>query len=89
MKNLLMNEKTIRALVEAGAVKKIQLIADGATIHADIFTKNGPTTATTNRGSIKTWVTIDASAKWVRGLGLGEAQLMISRWLPGQRGLSL
>ena len=84
-----MNEKTIRALVEAGAVRKVQLIADGATIHADIFTQNGPVTATTNRGGIKTWATIDASARWIRRLGLGEAQLVISGWLPGQKGLSL
>lgn len=49
-----MNEKTIRALVEAGAVKKVQIIASGATIHADIVTLNGLVTATTNKGSIKT-----------------------------------
>ena len=35
------NEKTIRALVEAGAVKNVLLIADGATIHVDIVTQNG------------------------------------------------
>jgi hypothetical protein len=84
-----MNEKTIRALVEAGAVKNVQLIANGATIHVDIITQTGPITATTNKGSIKTWATIDASAKWIKSLGVGKAQLEISRWLPGQKGLSL
>jgi len=49
-----MNEKTIRALVEAGAVKKFLLIADGATVHVDIVTQNGPITSTTNKGAIKT-----------------------------------
>ena len=44
-----MNEKTIRALVEAGAVKKVVMIADGATIHVDVFTQNGALTATTTR----------------------------------------
>ncbi len=83
------NEKTIRALVEAGAVKHVLLIADGAAVHVDIVTQAGATTATTNKGGIKTWVTIDASAKWVKSLGIGQAQLDISRWRPGQRGMSL
>lgn len=82
-----MIEKTIRALVEAGAVKKVLLIADGATVHVDIVTQNGPITATTIKGTIKTWVTLDASAKWVKGLGVGRAQLEISRWLPDQKGM--
>ncbi len=56
-----MNEKIIRALVEAGAVKNVLLIADGASIHIDIVTQNGPITATTNKGGIKTWVTIPGS----------------------------
>jgi len=83
------NEKTIRALVEAGAVKNVLLIADGAAVHVDIVTQNGPITATTNKGAIKTWATLDASAKWIKGLGVGKAQLEISKWLPGQKGLSL
>jgi len=84
-----MNEKTIRALVDAGAVKNVLLIADGALIHVDIVTQNGAITATTNKGQIKTWASIDSSARWVKGLGVGKAQLEISRWLPGQRGLIL
>jgi hypothetical protein len=83
------NEKTIRALVEAGAVKKILLIADGATVHVDIVTQAGATTATTNKGGIKTWMTIDSAAKWIKRLGIGHAKLEISRWLPGQKGMSL
>jgi predicted aspartyl protease len=83
------NEKTIRALVEAGAVKNVLVVASGATVHVDIVTQNRSITATTNKGSIKTWATIDSSAKWLKGLGIGKAQLEISRWLPGQRGMSL
>jgi hypothetical protein len=83
------NERTIRALVEAGAVKKVLMIADGATIHVDVFTQNGAVTATTSKGQIKTWATLDSAAKWIRGLGVGKAQLEISRWLPGQKGMSL
>ena len=84
-----MNEKTIRALVEAGAVKKVLLIANGAAIHVDIVTQNGPITATTTKGSIKTWATIDSSAKWIKALGVGRAHLDIVHWLLKQRDLNV
>jgi len=84
-----MNEKTIRALVDAGAVKKVLLIADGAAIYVNIFTQNGGVTATTSKGQIKTWMTLDAAAKWIKGLGIGKAQIELSKWLPGQRGMVL
>jgi hypothetical protein len=79
------NERTIRALVEAGAVKKVLIIADGATMHVNIVTQTGTVTATTLRGSIKTWSSLDSSAKWVRNLGIGLAVLEISKWLLGQK----
>ena len=84
-----MDEKTTRALVEAGAVKKVLIIADGATVHVNVVTQNDTHTVTTTRGVIKTWVTLDSSARWVKGLGIGKAQLEISKWLPGQRGMAL
>jgi hypothetical protein len=85
-----MNKATAVALVSAGAIKQVQIIADGSTIHVNVVTQVGETsTVTTNRGAIKCWVTIDAAAKWVKALGIGRAQLEISRWLPGQKGLSL
>lgn len=84
-----MNEKTIKALVDAGAIRKVMIIADGAAIHVDIVTQGGSTTATTNKGSIKTWASLDASAKWVKNLGLGSINLEIGRWQPGQKRLSI
>jgi hypothetical protein len=85
-----MNKSTAVALVSAGAIKQVQIIANGSTIHVDVVTQVGETsTVTTNRGAIKCWVTIDAAAKWVKALGIGRAQLEISRWLPGQKGMTL
>lgn len=84
-----MNEKTIRALVEAGAVKKVHIIASGAAIHVDIVTQNDVITATTLKGAIKVWSTIDASARWVKNLGIGRVQLVMDKWLPEQKGLKL
>ncbi len=84
-----MNEKTLRALIEAGAVRKLRIIADGSLFHVEADTPTATVTATTTTGAIKTWSTLDACAKWVRGLGLGVAQIHLARWTPEQRGLRL
>ncbi len=84
-----MNEKTLRALVEAGAIKRIRIIADGAHIHVEADTPTGTVTAFTLKGAIKTWGSLDAAAKWVRTLGIGVAQLDVAKWQPGQRGLRI
>ena len=89
-----MNEKTLRALVEAGAVRRLRIVADGARFHIEVDLPHGnagtsTVVAATARGAPKTWGSLDASAKWVRALGIGTAQLDVSRWSPGQRGLRL
>ena len=86
-----MNEKVLRALVEAGAVKRVHIIADGALfyVEAATATASGAMTAQTLKGAIKTWRSLDAAAKWVRGLGIGIAEIDIARWQPGQRALKL
>ena len=85
----MMNEKTLRALVEAGAVKRIRIIADGARFHVEADTPTATLLAVTGKGAPKTWGTLDASAKWVRALGIGTAQVDLSRWQPAQRALVL
>ncbi len=75
----------MRAMVAAGAIKKINIIGNGARIHIEANTPNGSITAETRKGKIKTWVTLDAAAKWVRALGIGSAHINLARWQPGQR----
>jgi hypothetical protein len=84
-----MDERTLRALVAAGAVKNIHIIASGARFHIEAKTKTGAITAETQKGKVKTWVTLDAAARWVRGLGIGGAQVSLTHWQPGQRELSI
>ena len=84
-----MNEKVLRALVEAGAVKRIRIIADGAHFYVEAATATGAMTVQTLRGAAKTWRSLDTAAKWVRGLGIGVAEIDIARWQPGQRALKL
>ena len=82
-----MDERMLRALVAAGAIKKISIIASGARFHVQARTPNGAVTAETLKGKIKTWVSLDAAARWVRGLGIGAAQVQLTHWQPGQREL--
>lgn len=84
-----MDEKTLRALVDVGVLKRIRIIADGAMFYVEADTPNGPVPALTLKGSPKTWRSLDAAAKWVRTLGLGTVQVDLAKWQPGQRGLKL
>ena len=84
-----MDEKTFRALVDAGAVRRVRIIADGSRFHVEADTASGTLIAATGKGKPRTWSTLDASARWVRALGIGSAQLDVSRWQPGQRRLAL
>jgi len=49
-----MNEKILRALVEAGAIKKIKITAEGSTIYVEAYTGSEVTTAKTIKGKLKT-----------------------------------
>ena len=76
------------AVIAAGAIKQVQIIADGATVHVKFTMSSGDSSAaTTLKGDIKTWSTIDAAAKWLRGIGIGQAKLNIDKWSPNQRGM--
>ena len=83
-----MDSKSIKLLVDAGAIKSVSIVADGATVHAQITTGSGELQpATTLKGAIKTWSTIDSAAKWVRSLGIGRMKLNVAKWSPDQKGM--
>lgn len=84
-----MDERTLRALVAAGAVSRIDIIATGARFHVEARTPNGAVTAETRKGKVKTWATLDAAARWVRNLGVGGARINLTHWQPGQREMSV
>lgn len=84
-----MNEKTLRALVNAGAVRRVRIIADGVRFHVEADTATGTLIAATGKGAPRTFGSLDATARWMHRLGLGTAQLDVSRWQPQQRGLAL
>ncbi len=84
-----MDERVLRAMIAAGAIKRINIVAAGARFHVEASTPNGAVTAETRSGKVRTWVTLDAAARWVRNLGAGGAHLNLTHWQPGQRELSV
>ena len=80
-----MDEKTLKLLVDNGAVKQIRIIANGGLLHVEAVTPTGSHAATTLKGSLKTWTNINSAAKWVRSLGIGTIQLNVEKWQPGQK----
>ena len=84
-----MDERLLRGLVAAGAIKGVCIIANGARFHIEVRTPNGPVTAETRKGKVRTWATLDAAARWVRGLGVGTLQIDIAHWQPAQRELAV
>ena len=82
-----MDERMLKALVAAGAIRNVSIIASGSCFHVEARTPNGSVTAETLKGSVKTWVSLDSAARWVRRLGIGAAQVNLARWQPDQREL--
>lgn len=84
-----MNEKILRALVEAGAIRRLRIIAEGALFQVQADTQTGTVVACTLKGPPKTWGSLDAVARWARNLGVGSLQIDIVHWQPAQRALQL
>ena len=85
MEKIQMDEKMLKAMVAAGAIKKIRIIGQGSRFHIEANTPNGAITAETYKGSVKSWVSLDAAAKWVRSIGIGSAQINMTHWQPNQK----
>ena len=81
----MMDEKTLKLLVENGAIKRINIIANGGSLYVEALTPTGKHTATTLKGNLKTWTNINSAAKWVRALGIGTIQLNLDQWQPDQK----
>ena len=57
-----MDEKRLRAEVDAGAVKRVRILAGGSCLHVEAETQYGSVTTSTLKGAVKIWVTLDATA---------------------------
>jgi len=84
-----MDERTVKALIEAGAVKRIHIIAMGGKFRVEVDTPNGATTVSKMKGGLKSWASLDSAAKWIHSLGMGKAQIDLTKWQPKQRVMNI
>ena len=82
-----MDEKTLKALVEAAAVKRVKISANGSTFFIEIDTASQTHIVNTRDGKPRLWRNLDACARWLRKIGLGTATLELTHWQALQRGL--
>jgi hypothetical protein len=84
-----MNERELKLLLEANAVKQLRIIGNGARFHVEVKTHGSDKVVMTGRGEIRQWSSLDACAKWLRKNGIGQATIQIDQWQPEQRALAL
>jgi len=81
--------KTLKALIEAGAIRRVRIIGEGSIFRVEADTQSDPIIVNTLAGKLKTWSTLDAAAKWIHSLGIGSLQVDLEKWQPEQRGMKL
>ncbi|SDT97969.1 hypothetical protein SAMN05216296_1033 [Pseudomonas pohangensis] len=84
-----MNERELKLLLEAGAIKAVLLIAQGAAFHLEIKTAGALKVLMTGRGEVRLWRSLDSCVKWLRKAGIGQATIQIDQWQPDQKPLEL
>lgn len=84
-----MDRKTLKALIDAGAIRRARLIGEGPQFRLEVDTQQGPQIVYSTTGKLRTWATLDAAAKWIHSLGVGSAHIELSNWQPDQRILKL
>ena len=84
-----MNVKIFKALIDAGAVKRVRIVGEGSFFRIEVVTQGGSATVNTLKGKMKSWGSLDGAAKWIHSLGIGTCQVELGRWQPGQKGMKL
>ena len=83
-----MNERALKLLLEASAVKSLLIMAQGSSFHVQVKIAGGAKVLLTGRGDVRQWRSIDACAKWLRKLGVGRVEVDIEQWQAGQKPLA-
>ena len=84
-----MNERALKLLLEASAVKSVLITAQGSMFHVEAKIAGGAKVLVTGRGDVRQWRSIDSCAKWLRKVGVGKAELDFQSWQVGQIALTL
>ena len=84
-----MDERALRTLVDAAAIRRTRIVGRGEAFHVEVDSPGRSFTIETAKGGLRTWRSLDAVAKWLRSVGIAEAQVNVAQWAPGQKGLPL
>ena len=82
-----MNERALKLLLEASAVKSVLITAQGSMFHVEAKIAGGAKVLVTGKGDVRQWRSIDSCAKWLRKAGIGRAEVDFQNWQIGQRTL--
>ena len=84
-----MNERALKLLLEASAVKSVLITAQGSMFHVEAKIAGGAKVLVPGKGDVRQWRSIDSCAKWLRKVGVGKAELDFQSWQVGQIALTL
>ena len=84
-----MDERTFMALLDAAAVERERIFAQGSRFRIEIDAPGRSFTIETGRGALRLWPTRVSAAKWLKSIGVAEASLDLRYWTPGQRDLPI
>ena len=84
-----MNERDLKLLLEANAIKSVVITGQGCRFHVEVKTQSSNKIVMTGRGEVRQWSSLDACAKWLRKNGIGQATIHIDQWQPEQKSLTL
>jgi hypothetical protein len=85
----MMDEKGLRTLLDAAAVKRVRIIAQGARFRIEVDAPGNTYTIATGRGALRLWPSLLSSARWLRDLGIADVRLDLKHWTPDQKELPI
>jgi len=80
------NEATLRDLVDAGAIRAVQVVAQGDAWCMEIQVGTAWRRLRSKRGPIRWWKSLDRLARWLRDeIGIAEWSVDARQYQPAQR----
>ena len=84
-----MNERALKLLLEASAVRAVLIVAQGSIFHVEAKIAGGAKVLVTGKGDVRQWRSIDSCAKWLRKAGIGRAEVDFEHGQVGQKNLGI
>lgn len=76
----LVDEQTFKTILNTGAVKKVVVVARGADIHIQVKAQKADFLIAKQTGELRTWKSFDTVFKWLKQIGIGQAEVNFQDW---------